>query len=492
MASLFRRFTGTFRGRLALTYVFVESSILLISAFLLYFSLSYKVYKQLDDDLLRQVATLAQQMESRPFYMWRALLEHFVRDFDGALQIVSARGRVEFSWNGDLIGHGNRHVLSAYRRALRTQRPAFVSTSSLLGKESMRVLALPIHRGDQVPAVLLAAMSSMQIQGFFTWLYLIGGSLALFSIFVSAWAGYQVTLKALAPIREINHAARAVAAGDLSRRLQSKAQDREIRELVVCLNRMFQALEDSFIAQKRFTADASHELRIPLTILKGEIEVALRKSRTVEEHCRILRKNLSIVENMQRIVDDLLMLARADAGQLELVQETVDFSLLMQEVYQQYLILFSEKGLRLEAEIQDDLQVLGDASALERVVFNLLNNAYKYAPPGSAVELCARAQGERVRVRVRDSGPGIPKEHQPYLFDRFYRSDEARTRQDGGAGLGLAICKRIVDAHGGDIRVESEPGKGATFVIDLPLSGGNPETQDRLRSVMRHIGSGNG
>jgi len=226
-------------------------------------------------------------------------------------------------------------------------------------------------------------------------------------------------------------------------------------------------------------------LRIPLTILKGEIEVALRQPRSGEDYQQILNQHLDIIERMQRIVDDLLTLARADAGLLELAQDPVDLSLLLQEVGQHHLILYAERKLLLEMDIQDELEVMGDEGQLERVIFNLLNNAYKYAPENSTVLLAAHAEDDHAVILVRDHGPGIPEEHQPMLFDRFYRADSARAREHGGAGLGLAICKRIIEAHDGDIELQSRAGEGATFIIRLPLSSENPEHSRRLNSLLK-------
>lgn len=484
IGSLRNNIFRTFRGKLALLYISVEFVILLLSAMVLYALLSRQVYTELDNSMLGQGQLLVAGLQSSPNEFWLAQLTHFSRDFNGVVQLVSVEGDSQFIWRYDILALKDSGIHHAYQRALEGEVASFISTSSLLRKENIRVLAVPVHRGNQVVSVLLLARSTMQIQAFFTLLFWIGGILGLVSIIISAWAGYAMALRALRPIKEINHTARAVASGDLSRRLTSRASDTEISDLVSSLNQMFQSLEDNFVAQKHFTADASHELRIPLTILKGEIEVSLRKSRSTEEYQQLLKQNLTTIERMHRLVDDLLTLARSDAGQLELEQEQVDFSLLLEEVYQHHLILYSQKGLHIDVDIQDELQVIGDSEALERVIYNLLNNAYKHGPAGSTVYIRAHAEIDRVCVTVRDQGPGIAPEHQQHLFNRFYRSDDARDRQQGGVGLGLAICKKIVDSHGGDIGVESTLGEGAEFIIKLPLSKANPGLQQRLDHVI--------
>ncbi len=209
------------------------------------------------------------------------------------------------------------------------------------------------------------------------------------------------------------------------------------------------------------------------------------QERSPEEYKALLKQLFSISERMQHIVNDMLTLAQADAGTLEIPQERIDLSLLLQEVGQDHLMLFAKRNINLEMDIQDDLEVMGDQRRLERVFYNLLNNASRYAPDDSTVTLYAHAEGEEVIIKVSDQGPGVPLEAQPHLFERFFRVDDARNNQKGeGAGLGLAICKHIVLAHQGSISVQSEPGHGATFEVRLPLSSANPDYSKRLQNIL--------
>ncbi len=466
-------------------YIVVELSILLIAGALIYFILSMKVYDEVDESLYQHAQSVVAELEHSRFHYWSFHLNEFARHFHGTVQLIGANGIVQFATRSNLIGKGGNEVSKALGKALKGEATVFVSTRSLLRKDNIRVIAMPVHRAGTVVAVLLLGRSTSEIQSFFKWLYLLGGVLGLLSMLISGVVGYIMARRALKPINEITTTARAVAAGDLTRRLQSEVQDKEIRVLVKSLNKMFADLESSFMAQKRFTADASHELRIPLTILKGEVEVALRHPRSEEDYKQLLRQHLDIIERMQRIVNDLLTLARADAGLLELAQEPVDLSLLLQEVAQHHLILFADNHINLDMDIQDNLEVMGDHSHIERVIFNLLNNAFKYAPELSTVTLSAHTEDDSVIITIADEGPGISEVHQARLFDRFYRADDARARSEGGgAGLGLAICKRIVEAHNGEISVESREGEGARFIVRLPLSSANPEFSRRLHAII--------
>ena len=474
----------TFRGRLALLYISIELAILIFSALLIYVFLSRQVYNNMDEVLLSQSQSVIRELEQSNTYFWFPTLESYRRETGDILELISADGVIRYASDKSIIDSGGNAVSHALGQAINGTPATFISTGSLLRKQNMRVLAMPIHQNNRIVAALLMAHNTSEVQAFFKLLYLVGGILGGFSIVLSSWAGYAMAKRALRPIKTIQKTARTVASGDLSQRLPTHARERELHDLMEDLNSMFEALESSFKSQKRFTADASHELRMPLTILKGEIEVALRHPRSEQEYRSLLKQHLSIVGRMQRIVDDLLTLARSDAGMLELQQKPVDLSLLLQEVGQQHLILFSERHLYLEIEIQDDLEIMGDESQIERVIFNLLGNAHKYAPEHSTVWLTAYAEQEQAKIIVRDEGLGIAKKHQTRLFHRFYRVDDSRARKKGSAGLGLAICKHIIELHQGSIHVESDEGKGASFIVTLPLNGANPAHQARMRKIL--------
>ncbi len=475
----------TFRGRLAMLYVTLELSILIFAALLLYVALANRAYLEVDEQLREQAATMASELENSPFYFWAGHLGSFANHYQGAIQLVGSNGLVLFRSDHSLIDKGGNDVSRALGNAFRKDVVSFASTNSLLNRANIRVVAYPIHRANRIVATLMLGHSTSDIRSVFNLLYWLGGIMGIFSIIISAAAGYYMAKRALEPIHEITSTARGVAAGDLSRRLTSQSQDKEIGVLVRSLNKMFEGLEANFLAQKRFTADASHELRLPLTILKGEIEVALRHPRTKEEYQQILQQQLDTIDRIQRIVNDLLTLARADAGQLEITQAPIDLSLLLQEVGQQHLILFDSQNIQLEMDIENDLNMMGEASQIERIMMNLLSNAFKHAPEHSTIYLSVHSDNDSAIICVRDEGSGIAEEQQDRLFDRFFRADDARARKEGeGAGLGLAICKRIVSAHDGVIWLESKPGNGASFYIRLPLSGTNPKYQHGLNHIL--------
>jgi signal transduction histidine kinase len=221
-------------------------------------------------------------------------------------------------------------------------------------------------------------------------------------------------------------------------------------------------------------ADASHELRTPLTILRGEIDVALRRPRTPAEYAEVLQSSREEIERLSRLTNNLLMLARADAGNALVRREMVDVAAIAGDVCAKLALFSEERKVSLFCEANQPAIVSADPVALEQIVFNLVENALRYTPPGESARVRVASGDETVTVEVADHGGGIAPEHLPRLFERFYRVDEARSREFGGAGLGLSIVKTLAEAHGGQVEVRSILGQGSTFTVSLPKSPSHP------------------
>ncbi|MGC8778876.1 MAG: sensor histidine kinase, partial [Candidatus Caldatribacteriaceae bacterium] len=295
--------------------------------------------------------------------------------------------------------------------------------------------------------------------------------LALMPIFlaVATIGGLKLARRALAPIGEIARTVRLIKTESLDKRLPSISTDAEIEDLVTTLNGMLEEIEQGFLREKQLTQDISHELRTPLTIIKGNASLALRKSRSPQEYVAILQEVEREVDHMIRMVNELLFLAREDdLAQRKNFKPTL-LNALLEEVCLELLPLARQNGLSLQVTIPEEpLVVLGNSSSLERLFSNLLENAIKYTPSGGEVEVTAEQKDHQVVVRVRDTGPGIPREDLPHIFERFWRGD--RSRQRGGFGLGLAIALAVARSHGGDIRIEDSTPHASTFLVTLPLT----------------------
>jgi heavy metal sensor kinase len=297
--------------------------------------------------------------------------------------------------------------------------------------------------------------------------WLIGGSLVTWG---GAWvaAGYLVRQWRV-PLSMLAEAARRVGIQNLShQRLFAPADVPELAEVAQAFNELLEKLNAAHQAQQRFVADASHELRTPLAIVRGELEVALRRDRAVNEYRDTLQSCREEIERLSRLTENLLALARADVGRALGPREPVDLGTVCREVCEKLGPLAAAKRLSLEVNASETAETIGDGLALEQVVCNLVENAVRYTPAGERVTVSARNDGAEVEVTVVDTGAGIPSEHLPKIFERFYRVDKARAREIGGAGLGLAIVRTLTEAHGGRVKVESVLGQGTRFTVRLP------------------------
>lgn len=289
-----------------------------------------------------------------------------------------------------------------------------------------------------------------------------------FSVLLAATVGYLMAGRALAPLTAMTGQARLITAESLGRRLPNPNPHDELGQLATVFNRTLSHLEASFDSLKRFTADASHELRTPLTALRSVGEVALREDRDVA----VLRETIgSMLEEAQRLndlIDAMLMFARVEGGNSPLHSEAVYLDELVVETCESVEVLASEKGQNITLTTQPPVIVLADRLLLRHALMNIIHNAIRYSPAGSAIRVKCFGDGLEGSVEISDDGPGIATEHQSKVFERFYRIGGARSRSDGGAGLGLAIAKLSIERMGGSIRLASIPGQGCTFSIILP------------------------
>jgi heavy metal sensor kinase len=289
-------------------------------------------------------------------------------------------------------------------------------------------------------------------------------------LLLSAGVGYWMSRKALAPVDALVRTARDISGTNLNRRLQTLRTGDELQRLTDTLNEMLDRIESVFQKITQFTADASHELRTPVSLIRTEAELALRRSRTESEYEDSLRQILQEAERTTLLIEQLLELARADSGRGSLIMQPVDLPAVLRSVVSGWQQVAAARNLQFSTDIcKLDASVMGDATLLRRLADILLDNAFKYTPSPGEVRLALEVREETAVITVQDSGAGIAQEDQEKIFERFYRVDKARSRGQGGVGLGLAIAEWIVLQHRGAISVQSRPGEGATFRAELPL-----------------------
>jgi heavy metal sensor kinase len=288
------------------------------------------------------------------------------------------------------------------------------------------------------------------------------------AIVLAGGLAYGMARKALAPVNQLDRLTKEITAERLDRRLRPANPSDELGRLTQTINDMIGRLERSFSEIRRFTADASHEIRTPLTAIRTETEVALRHPLTVSEYQQLLGSILEECERLARLTDQLLTLAREDAGSGRAAWEAVDLARIINDVTETLRPVAENKGLRLLSETNGPVKISGNHLGLRQVFFNVLDNAIKYTPPGGDVNVQLNQRNGEAVVTIRDTGIGIAAEHLPHVFDRFYRVDKARSRAEGGTGLGLSIAQSTLAVHGGRIELASAPGQGTTCMIHLP------------------------
>ncbi len=450
-------------------------SVVLLAAFVLfgvsvYSYLRYEGHRAIERGLTAEVDWLAKLLAVglRPGETLDALLdlppetrarieEHLAEASDHYTILVRRLdGRLLYS-SGD---HSATDMLSSPAVSGRT---LFATIVPGMGEDDFRVASLSHERfelhvavpRDDIERVLRHTLTIMFL-------------LAPVSLVLSLGGGWVLSGVALRPIGRIIDVANRRTAQNLYERIPERDVDDELGRLIRTLNDTADRMTAVHEQMKQFSSNAAHELKTPLTILRGEAELALAGEISPEEAQRVAATFLEETVRMSAFIEDMLTLAQADAGSLQLARDPVGVAALIEELHEDATILAADKDLNIELLQNDPVTVLGDASRLRRLLRSLLANAVRYTDRGGAIRIRSCRAGDRIRISLQDTGIGIPAESQQRIFDRFFRVDRARSRDHGGAGLGLSLARWIAEAHGGTIEVASEVGMGSTFTVTLP------------------------
>lgn len=346
-----------------------------------------------------------------------------------------------------------------------------------LGDEPLRCVYYPFRApdGEHLLAIVSIPQRPMQ-KALQSLLMALSLSLVLGGVAASLGAG-ALARRLTLPLEQMATAARNIGESSLNSRIPVAAADAEIQDVTQVLNEMLARLEAAFAAQqtliasqRRFVADASHELRSPLSNLRGTVEVALRRPRTDEDYRETLQVSLGEIERLSRLVAALLTLSRADAGGMTRPFESCDLPAIAAQSVAAHAARAAENAVNLELNAPENIRVMGDADRLREVVDNLLDNALRYAPPSSHVAVTLGHTDSKCLLIFEDNGPGLGEGELERVFDRFYRADSSRDRKSGGMGLGLAIVKAIVESHGGEVSARNRAQGGAAFTVRLPIA----------------------
>ncbi len=332
----------------------------------------------------------------------------------------------------------------------------------------LRMITMPILDNKKITSIVQVGSSLADFDETMRKLLIIMVISIPTSISVTIIMGYFMAKKTLRPVDQIRRAAVKISSSNLDERIDIKGRKDELGRLAETFNAMIARLKDSFQRINQFSIDVSHELKTPLTILKGETEVVLRKDRDNEEYKNLLQSNLEEIDRMARIIDDLLLLSKADRKDMKLNIGNISLRDLVADVCMNMKIFADKKEIVLVVDELADVRLIGDELKLRRMLWNIMENGIKYTPKGGVVTVSSYTNNGFVCVNVTDNGMGISGDDIKYIFDRFYRADRSRKRESG-SGLGLSISKWIAEAHKGAIEVTSQLSKGSQFLIKLPI-----------------------
>lgn len=446
--------------RLTVWYLLAFALLLVVFGTVAYYLLSRNLYRNLDESLKARV------LELKGTIRFEGDRVVFDRKLDELVLIYDADGKLQ-----QQLGPANLNISDiqgAVKQAL-FGTPSFVSAETENGPE-VRMYATPLNVDSQTRVALVVGRVTNDILSVLAAYRMVMLNSSILAVLLAGVGGWFLAGRTLKPVERITDIANGIGESDLSRRIDV-ATDDELGRLAKTLNGMIARLEQAFVKQRQFVADASHELRTPLAVLQAESSLALEKTRDPEEYRRSLELVSQEVDYMSEIVGKLLVLARSDAGSEPINVQDVDVAGLLAELGQDLEALAQEKGLRLGLGPLDGLTVRGDRVKLRQLFMNILDNAIRYTPAGGQVTVAAAREDEQAVITVVDTGVGIPEDQLPFIFDRFYRVDKVRTDGEGGTGLGLAIATSIARMHGGSIEVESRVGQGTIFRVRLPLAG---------------------
>ena len=462
------------RSRLTAWYVTLLAIILILFSVLLNYFLAKRLHESVDNSLTVSATVVATSATMRlgnsPLpglnqlfeqFMNQGNLNKFYRIYDGSGNVGSRSKNISAS----------QFPLSqpAYADALEGKNS--YETFKVGGQQPIRVITMPILLEEKLINLVQVGTSLEAVQETLRNLKIFLFTAVPSVLILAALFLRFMARRALKPISRIIDTAREIGQGqELSKRIPVLKIKDELGQLALTFNEMMNRLENSFAQMRQFSSDASHELRTPLTVLKGQNELILSKQRKPEEYQEVISSNLEEINYMSKVLEDLFVLSKSDENQVNLDYKPVDLRALVEEVCKHAEILAEEKNIKIIIAFLEPIEIKGDEVRLRQMVWNVLQNGIKYTQQGGELKISLQNEGDCALLTIQDTGIGIPEEDLPLIFNRFYRVDKARTRDEGGSGLGLSICRQIAEAHKGKIEVESKLGVGTRFKIRLPSS----------------------
>jgi len=462
------------KTRITVWYISLSTLILVCLGIALYFIISHSMMNE-------RRALIAQDLEKIPHVVQRYGNRGVNRLLDEAQEEIPLKPSEEFvqifNANGESIASSQnlKGRSLPFRPDLANGTPSQFATVAISGDTTPALLGVTNIDINGQPSVVVVAASLSNVSSIQSRLLATLFLSIPVAILLSVVGGALLARQAIEPLDRMTSTAQQISAERMNERIQLERADVELKRLADSFNEMLGRLDQSFKQIRQFTADASHELRTPITILMGETDLAVNGLLDDEECRTALSSRREELQRMSRIVDDLLTLSQFDHSQQILHRKPLDFSDLVIEVCEQQRNQARSKGVDLELTKTEPAMMEGDDSRLRQMVRNLLDNAIKYTPRGGKVTIELEKSNGNFELQVSDNGIGIPRDDLPHIFDRFYRVDKARTRDEGGTGLGLSIVKKVVEAHGGNVNVSSEVGTGTVMTVVMTNNHGKSD-----------------
>ena len=454
--------------KITLWYVLTFLASTLIICMFLYFGLRHRLLKEIDQFLLDETKEMERVLSREPketYFLMRFEDEVMARKYyPFFFKILDPNGKPLYtSRDFGEIGYEPNDVVWVNARNGKETREEIYSSR---GKIRFRVISTPIYRDGKLTEIIQLGTKLRYVRinlSHFRNNILIALPIILI---LGTLGGWVLARRSLSPIGYIASKSRNITSENLSERLQLRGSDDEMDDLIRTINEMIARLESSFKRMAEFTADASHELKTPICAMRGEAEVLLSKGRKTEEYQEGLAHFIEEFDHLNQMINDLILLSKFDATQVELKMAPLRLDLLVKDLCNLFQVLAEQKEIELSVGEIEEVTIVGDKMRLQQLFTNLIDNAIKYTSEGS-IRVSVEKYEEVVLVKICDTGIGIPKEEQEKIFKRFYRVDKSRSKETGGVGLGLSIAEWIVHAHQGRIEVDSKLNKGSTFTVYL-------------------------
>lgn len=469
-----RKYRHSLTFKLTRWYVLFILIALVMAGFLLHRGLKDRLLDDIDETVLEIADETYEMWRRKRGVTWKDAIqtaEERFSQFEPLIQYVELEYRGEKKIKNivrsEKIPEGTfLFSINCYYRADRSDIDDLVFYTldeNNLGRHPVRTILFPV-RGPNILQVGISLQDAYSdLNRMLVLMILIGG---LFLVLASVGGGIIIN-RALRPVKKVVRTAKKISAENLSLRIDAKNRGDEIGELVETFNDMIVRLESAVEKIRQFSGDVSHELRTPLTIIRGEVEVVLRKNRKRLDYVTTLMSVLEESRRMEKIIDNLLFLSRTEGLDPSALEQTVRLDEVAAEAVDSLKRTAEERKLRLETKQIETVSVKGNPELLERMVINILDNALRYTPEGGRVSVSVRKKKGTAVLSVSDTGIGIAEEDLPKIFDRLYVADLSRSRETGGSGLGLSIVKWIADSHGAAIKVDSVPGRGTAFTVEF-------------------------